>query len=196
MALGTARLLAKPITITLSTPMVFHSEEACEALRAANAQEWLRAAIETHAKLELLFGHYDIPRTGDDARDFRMLSFCCLAGERFRGFRIVDVNAQKPYRHGRNPITLMMLLADVELLKLERRRSDSAAVHTLTTADRFAESWSRYRGRERTLRNQLAEARGLFKSMGPVPPPETVSAIIALFGSEGAVSRIMKPPTP
>ena len=130
MAAPAARQLAKPIEVTLSTPMVFHSEEACEALRTANTREWLRAAIETHAKLELLFAHYAIPRTGDDGRDYRMLSFH-LAREQFRGFRIVDVNAQKPYRHGRNPVTLMTLLADVEQVKHGRPRSDAAAVQVL-----------------------------------------------------------------
>ena len=193
MAAPAARQLAKPIEVTLSTPMVFHSEEACEALRTANTREWLRAAIETHAKLELLFAHYAIPRTGDDGRDYRMLSFH-LARQQFRRrFRVEDVNQQKPYKPGRNPITLMMLLADVELLKRERDRSDSEAVQVLTSADRFEERWGRHRGRERTLKNWLVEAH---RMMGPAPPTATISALIALFGPDGAVSRIMKPPTP
>ncbi|PZV36477.1 hypothetical protein [Mesorhizobium kowhaii] len=49
------------------------------------------------------------------------------------------------------------LIIDVNRLKLERSRSDSEAIHVLTTSQRFAGRWSGEN--ELTLRNRLSAAR-------------------------------------
>jgi len=124
---------ATPIKIVLQHPTIAGPDP--QAAAAANAKEFFRAYAEVLAKLELLFAHYRLPRTGNDAADYRSLVLR-MAPDRFRGFKVIDVNAPKPnYEHRRgNWVTLMNLLADVVAVKREhlpRPCSDGQALRAL-----------------------------------------------------------------
>ena len=181
--------LAEPITIALTQPMVFHPDEAREAMKEANAEEWRKAQAVTFAKVALLFDDFGIERTGNDAADLMALVLR-LARAHFPGFRVVDVNEPKPYRHRRKDVgASLMLLADIELLNLELNRSDSASVQIMATTARFNGAWGWYRGRERTLRNWVSDARGdhhaASRLLQPFKAAGRVRAFIDLFGSAG-----------
>lgn len=117
--------------------------------------EWC-IRIEREDRLELLFLHYGIDRTGNDACDFKKLALR-MAIDLFSGFRVKD----QPKRHKRNnPLTLLLLLADVEAVKLKTKsslRSDTNALKTLSTEERFEKLWGRME--EKTLLNWLGDAR-------------------------------------
>ena len=192
--MGVHPKLDEPIEIRLRRPTIASGLDA-PAAAAINAHEFFRAFGETFEKLELLFPHYGLVRTGDDAGDFRALT-AHMARDLFRGFQVVDVNAPKPYEHSRsNWVALMMLLADVETVKREhspRDCSDGQALRALIT--RFPGRWgewgasSRRERSWRTLKNWLADARNqaknpalvlwrLAEGCGQVP------AMIEVFGS-------------
>jgi len=126
------------------------------------ASELRRAQTEMIDRLELLFPYYCINRTGDAASDFQRLAVC-LAGEVFPGFRIKEINPRR-YQHRRsNPLTLLLLLADMETVKQEKARrrnriiTDIEAVDVLTKDPRFRKEWDGKGGK--TLLNWLADAR-------------------------------------
>jgi len=158
---------ATPIKIVLQHPTIAGPDP--QAAAAANAQEFFRAYAEVLAKLELLFAHYRLPRTGNDAADYRSLVLR-MAPDRFRGFKVIDVNAPKPnYEHRRgNWVTLINLLADVEAVKREhlpRPCSDGQALRALiarrwgdsSTSPPAPKNW-------RTLKNWLGDARNPAKN--------------------------------
>jgi len=178
--------IAAPIKIALRHPTIAGPDP--QAAAAANAKEFVRAYAEILAKLELLFPHFNLARTGNDAADFQALALRMAPG-RFRGFDIVDVNERKPsYQHKRgNPVTLMVLLADVETVKREKRGcSDSNAIHILTTSARFACRWGD--SREDTLKNWLCDAHDPSRNkMLPLwrlaAAADQLPAMIEVFGS-------------
>ena len=140
---------ATPIKIVLQHPTIAGPDP--QAAAAANAKEFFRAYAEVLAKLELLFAHYRLPRTGNDAADYRSLVLR-MAPDRFRGFKVIDVNAPKPnYEHRRgNWVTLINLLADVEAVKREhlpRPCSDGQALRALIARRWGDSSTSRLRRR-------------------------------------------------
>jgi hypothetical protein len=151
--------LAKPIKIALAHPTIAGGAldpAVQEAASKINEAERQRGFAEAMNRLELLFPYYKLDRTGNDAVDFRLLALA-LASELFKGFRVKDVNESKPYQHKRgNPLTLLLLLADVEAIKQERSCNDREAVDELKRDERFKNDW---RGIEpRILRNWLSEA--------------------------------------
>lgn len=170
--------LAEPIKIVLASPMLAcgqaHPEalkdnpaaqqsarEAMAAVEKANAAEWRRAFSESMNRLELLFPHYRLNRTGDDAMDFRLLSLA-MAMECFPGFRVEDVNEGEPYTHKRsNPQTLVLLLADIEIIKQENGGAitDPEAIRILRTDARFSREWGSTMREAKSLQNWLCEAR-------------------------------------
>jgi hypothetical protein len=159
--------LSTPIKIALQHVTIAGPDP--QAAAAANAKEFFRAWMEREAKLELMFVHYGLPRTGNDAADYRALVLR-MAPERFQGFEVVDVNAPpKEYKHRRrNWVTLMMLLADVEAVKREhlpRPCSDGQALQALITR-RWGESSTRLPAPKNrgTLKNWLADARNADKN--------------------------------
>jgi hypothetical protein len=64
--------LAAPINIAVQHPTIAGPDP--QAAAVANAKELVRAYAERDAKLELLFAHYHLPRTGNDAADCRDLA--------------------------------------------------------------------------------------------------------------------------
>jgi hypothetical protein len=130
--------LSEPIKISLRHPTIASGPTAAAE---ANAREWMRAYEESVAKLERVLQSYGLRRTGNDDLTLSLR----LAIDLHPGFKVVDVNAPKPYQHRRgNPVTLMMLIADVETVKREklpRACSDSEAVRILASSQRFASRW-------------------------------------------------------
>jgi hypothetical protein len=130
-----------------------------------------RAHAEKIERLELLFPHYSIDRTGDDAFDFKRLAVC-LAGEVFPGFRLKEIDPRQ-YKHARsNPLTLLLLLADVEIIKREKARRPSNRIITDREAVQALTNDYRYRGLKRiwgdkdakTLLNWLSDAHNPTKN--------------------------------
>jgi hypothetical protein len=176
---ATDQRLLKPIEIRLRHPTLAHGSDAPKEAAMANAEELWRAWVELEAKLDLLFEHYHLSRTGNDAADYRDL-VRRLAPDLFRGFELVDVNAPKPYKHRRgNPVTLMQLFADVETAKLARlgKCSDAEAIRYLRDSSAL---WKKHseEGLERRARDvtppSLAELRG-----ASAVPAHAVSAAVA-----------------
>jgi hypothetical protein len=92
--------LKEPIEIRLIHPTIAHGPDAPKTAAEVRARELVRAYGGTLEKLELLFKHYGLARTGNDAADYRALVLR-IAPERFRGFEVVDINARRPYEHRR-----------------------------------------------------------------------------------------------
>jgi len=186
----TIEKLKEPIEIRLMHPTIAHGPDAPKTAAEVRARELGRAYGETLEKLELLFKHYGLARTGNGAADYRALVLR-MAPERFRGFEIVDCNAPKPYQHKRgNPVALMGLLADVEAVKQQKSCSDSEAVRILTTSSRFAHRWGRFE-KSRTLQNWLVHAHDPARNkMLPLwrlaVARGQLSAMINVFGSQPA----------
>jgi hypothetical protein len=139
-------------------------------------------------ELERVLQSYGLRRTGNDDLTLSLR----LAIDLHPGFKVVDINAPKPYQHRRgNPVTLMMLIADVETVKREklpRACSDSEAVRILASSQRFASRWGDFRRRVRTLKNWLSEAHD--PAMNPMLPiwrlaeaGRQLPAMIEVFGS-------------
>ncbi len=178
--------LATPIRIALQHPTIAGPDP--QAAAAANAKEFVRAYAERDAKLELLFSHYGLARTGNDGADYRALALR-MATDRFRGFEVVDVNAPKSnYEHRRgNWVSLMMLLADVATVKRGHLQcSDGQAIRALPT--RFPERWGDFRTKLRTLANWLGDARNKAKNPGLLlwqmaEAGDHLPAMIEVFGS-------------
>jgi hypothetical protein len=165
---ATDQRLLKPIEIRLRHPTLAHGSDAPKEAAMANAEELWRAWVELEAKLDLLFEHYHLSRTGNDAADYRDL-VRRLAPDLFRGFELVDVNAPKPYKHRRgNPVTLMQLFADVETAKLARlgKCSDAEAIRYLRDSSAL---WKKHS--EDTLQNWLSEAHNEKKLQSPPAAP-------------------------
>jgi hypothetical protein len=188
--------LEEPIEIRLMHPTIAHGPDAPKAAAEVRAREFFRAHGETLEKLELLFPHFGLTRTGNDSVDFQALA-ARMARDLFRGFEIVDVNAPKPYQHKRgNPVALMGLLADVEAVKRQRlpeRCSDSEAIRILTTSSRFAHRWGCFRRSKepRALQNWLVHAHDLARNkMLPLwrlaEAHGQLSAMLRIFGSQPA----------
>jgi hypothetical protein len=158
--------LNKPIEVILTYPKWSDSD----SMMKVNVGELRRAHTEMVDRLELLFPHYGIDRTGNAASDFQRLAVC-LAGEVFPGFRIKEIDPRR-YKHRRsNPLTLLLLLADMETVKQEKLRrrnrinriiTDIEAVAVLTTDPRFRKEWGDKGGK--TLLNWLADARDSAKN--------------------------------
>jgi hypothetical protein len=167
--------LAEPIEITLTTftlaDALLPPEAAkmnavelrrgiIEATAKVNAAERQRGFTEAMDRLELLFPHYGLNRTGDDALDFRLLALA-MATRQFPGFQVKNINEGKRYQHKRgNAFTLLLLLADVETIKREWKRgtcSDTQAIMRLIADSRFASEWGSRK--VETLQNWLADAR-------------------------------------
>jgi hypothetical protein len=156
--------LNQPIKVILTYPKWSDPD----SMMKINGGELRRARAEMIDRLELLFPYYCIDRTGDAASDFQRLAVC-LAGEAFPGFRIREVDPRR-YQHKRsNPLTLLLLLADVEIVKQEKLRgrmnriiTDIEAVEVLTTQPRFKEEWGDKGGKN--LLNWLADARDSAKN--------------------------------
>ncbi len=124
----------------------------------ANSEEWRRYTVEVLERLELLFSHYGINRTGNDGLDFKLLA-CRLAEEVFPGFRVngFGINVPKMYEHKRNnPLTLVLLLADVETIKRERAPHECLDKQVIGELLK-REEWAAYD--EKTLSNWLSDAR-------------------------------------
>jgi hypothetical protein len=177
--------LSEPIKISLRHPTIASGPTAAAE---ANAREWMRAYEESVAKLERVLQSYGLRRTGNDDLTLSLR----LAIDLHPGFKVVDINAPKPYQHRRgNPVTLMMLIADVETVKREklpRACSDSEAVRILASSQRFASRWGDFRRRVRTLKNWLSEAHD--PAMNPMLPiwrlaeaGRQLPAMIEVFGS-------------
>jgi hypothetical protein len=184
--------LAAPIKIALQHVTIAGPDP--QAAAAANAKEFVRAYAEREAKLELLFAHYGLARTGNDAADYRALVLR-MAPDRFRGFDVVDVNARKAhYEHRRsNWVTLTVLLADVEAVKRRHLQcSDGQALLALPT--RFPAVWGAFRGRLRTLANWLADARNPAKNPGLLlwQLAEAGGQLPAMIEGFGSASRKVK----
>jgi len=116
--------LAEPIKIALSRPMIFDTPGARTAMRTPRNGQ---GSTRRRSKLELLFERRNIARTGNNAFDFMVRALdVARTPFRGRGFQLVDTNDTGLYKHSRsNPLTLLMLFADVKRLKRERDRSDS-----------------------------------------------------------------------
>jgi hypothetical protein len=164
------------------------SDAINKANREANLKEAVRSVDEAIKKLELLFPHYGLSRTGNDAGDFKLL---CLkmAHDLFPGFRVVAPN-QKPFEHSRsNSFTLTQLLADVEDVKLARSCKDAPALRELTQKHPV---WSAYPWQ--TLKNWLLEAKDekcnpFFRLWRLAEANGQLLSLIKIFRSKPVASR-------
>jgi hypothetical protein len=164
--------LAQPIDATfVAYPNPFASDKEERKLKVSpdelprvvdalktNAQEWQRCEMEVLERLELLFHYYGINRTGNDGLDFKLLA-CRMAEDKFPGFHIngFGINQPEPYEHKRNnPLTLILLLADIEMIRRERAPEeclDKQAIGELLKRKEWEDQ------DEKTLSNWLGEAR-------------------------------------
>jgi hypothetical protein len=103
--------LAEPIAVKGYRPTLV-GLTATEAAKKA-AGEWVRAMKLSLAKLEYLFEHFAIAKTGDESRDYQELSLR-LAQEFVPGFQFVDAGRARRGRPTRDPLDLIRLLTDVE----------------------------------------------------------------------------------
>jgi len=181
--------LAQPIEVILDYP---RWTAGPNSLTKSNLGELRRAHGEMIERLELLFPHYSIDRTGNDAADFKRLAVC-LAGEVFPGFRLKEIDPRQ-YEHRRgNPLTLLLLLADVEVIKREKGRrtnriiTDGEAVKALTNDFRYRGLKSIWGNKDaKTLLNWLSDARNpaknpLFSDWTECKSQHQVSSIIAMI---------------
>lgn len=154
------RALTEPIVVKHYRPTLvgLSAEEADKK----NEEESRRVGELLRDKLELLFQHFSIPRTGNQGEDYCALSLK-LAGSVFTGFSILPAGTRRRGRPSEDTTTLLMgLLIDVEEKKRSMRAagspvSDAKALAALTKDPRFRGRWSRYTPRR--LANLLAEAR-------------------------------------
>lgn len=151
--------LAKPIIIrtqrvTLLTNTPAHRDE----VNKHNSDEWRRAATEQLNKLALLNKEFELPDSKDHLLNFAMLTLA-LAREFVPGFHVKDLSTERGKgRHKEwNVLKYSELIADVETLKNENRRSDSEACRILSKTKRFESRWGNYD--KRTLENRLIMAR-------------------------------------
>jgi hypothetical protein len=153
------RFLAEPITMKRyrRTLVGLTADEA----KQKNAGEAARVANLLRDKLESLFSYFSIPRTRNEAADYRALALA-LAVEHFSGFQVNPPEARRRGRPSENTTVLLMgLLIDVEEKKRSMRAagspvSDAKALGALTKDPRFRARWSRYKPRR--LANLLAQA--------------------------------------
>jgi hypothetical protein len=106
-------------------------------------------------KLNLLCEHFCVERTSDGDLNWMDLAIKLLL-EHEPGFRSAAKCGRKRGRprDWRKDIALIL---DVDHVIGKRRRSDSEAIHILTTSPRFAKRWNGEN--ERTLRNRLSAGR-------------------------------------
>jgi hypothetical protein len=156
-------VLAEPIRIKHHTRTLLDCRSEKEVAEA-NGAEWAHATEALISKFDLLFEHFKIERTDIPADDYYALAMS-LALKHVPGMRFVSADSpRRGHRKVRDPVNLMRLLADVEVIKRRKkmvrsRTSDAPALADLTTSSTFKPRWGRYRGKERTLANWLAEAR-------------------------------------
>lgn len=158
--------LNQPIEIILNYP----KWSGPGSMMTPNVGELRRAHSEMLNRLDLLFPYYCIERTGDDTADFQRLAVR-LAGEVFPGFRIKEIDP-KQYQHRRsNPLTLLLLLADVQTIKREKARrtnrliTDGEAIEALIKDRRYRGLKSIWGDRDiKTLLNWLSDARNPAKN--------------------------------
>ncbi len=149
------------------------------------------AASKRLEKINPLCKHYDIDINQDFGTKSMLLVFE-LAEEFVPGFRIKDATTQRS--KGRPKVwdweKYCQLLADVELLKSEKTRSDSEACLILSSSPRFAMRWSQFN--KRTLENRLVKARdeninfvlklvGSIESSGELPKSRAYELLIECF---------------
>lgn len=153
--------LATPLLVeNFYSTLLGHGKAEVVKLRANNCSELIGSAV---AKLNLLFTHYGIARTGDDAQDYKTLAWS-LALDFVPGFQLAAAEKSKRGRPRGNDLLYLWLLVDVEIIKRRKRRtgapySDVSALRELTTNSQSSPRWGRYKGRVRTLANLLARAR-------------------------------------
>jgi hypothetical protein len=164
--------ITKPYSGALAEPIqVKHHEHTLlgktkDQAEKANAAEHISAVAQMVQKFDLLFEHFGITRTQNPAEDYSALAVH-LACEHVPGLRLVPAGSLRMGRPKiRDPVSLMSLLADVEVIKRRRRivktsASDSQALVDLTTSSTFAPRWGKYKGKNgrRVLANWLTEAR-------------------------------------
>ncbi len=174
--------LAHPIKIKTyrSTLVGLSEEEACQK----NAEAVSDALNQLGNKFDLLFQHFKITRSGNDAEDYKSLAWA-LAQAFVPGFQLV-ADSRSRGRPANDPLEYIRLLTDLEILKRGKRQTGSAASETallkeLVSNSRFEGRWGRYKGRVRTLANKLAQARD--QSINPM------WTFWALPGAHGTLAR-------
>jgi hypothetical protein len=109
--------------------------------------------------LELLFLLYRIFRSGNEVFEYRLLVLR-MAEDQLPGI------VRKPYQRKRNnPVTLLLLLADVETVKRKiapHECLDKTAIGELLKQDRFTKQW--FGLTEKSLLNWLGDARNPSKN--------------------------------
>jgi hypothetical protein len=132
-----------------------------------NAEQLARRCDEDDERLELLFHHYKINRTGNEALDYKRLLLRVVEAESlFPGFLVNEPTAQPYQRKRGDPLTQLLLLADIETVKREwthpRECLDGDAVRHLRTKEPFKEQWGKIP--QKTLVNWLSDARNSKKN--------------------------------
>lgn len=151
--------LAKPIimrsrrvTILTDTP------ERRAEIEKYNNEEIQRVFVESFQKMDLLFEKFEIPADIPQEGKYPILALM-LARQFIPGFRIKNLSNSRGRGRAKewDIVKYTQLLADAELLRRDKDRSDSEICRILTRSPRFVARWAKYNSR--TLLNRLVEAR-------------------------------------
>ena len=152
--------LKSPIIISTRSPgLLNNTPEALDEIKRHNDAEYARAFTEQFQKIAELRQHLGLEKEiGNPIIDSTLLTLR-LAQTFIPGFRVKNIALERGRGRKKDwdSSKYSELLADCELLRSEKDRSDSEICRVLSTAARFKQRWSAYK--PSTLKNKLILAR-------------------------------------